>query len=328
MKAAAAPVRMRPRRDSRERAGEIAQPEHAGADLGQRALRDHAAGAGSGDGAGRDGKSADARVVHDLARAGKDVSLRVEQPGRGGEVGGILREHRLQLAQVEALHEVAERAPAPLRRAGRGDGTQEELGGTSEQLGLAQRAHQHSVEGDLALHERTRPVLELLLARAREHAALAVDDEQRFVHAVVSEQRGEVRLQVAGGARLRRLLREGVEPFVDDEGGRPARGLLRAVLHPVVEGGLLAQEMAGDALLDLLAQDFLVAAQEEEPQGQDRHHDAQEHDGEELRLHPETERTRSGGGLGHVPRFRGNPRGRAMIHSPSPGCARGKSRRE
>ena len=90
----------------------------------------------------------------------------------------------------------------PLRGPGRRDGPQEELGGASEELGLAQGADQHAVEGDLPLHERARPVLELLFARAREHPPLAVHDEERFVDAVVTEEGGEVRLQVAGGARL------------------------------------------------------------------------------------------------------------------------------
>jgi len=127
----------------------------------------------------------------------------------------------------------------------------------------------------------------------------------------VPEQRPEVRLQVAGGARLRRILREGVEAFVDDERRRPARGLLRAVAHPVVEGRLLAEEMAGEAVFDLLAQHFAVAAHQEEAEGQHRHRHAEEHDGEQLRLHAETEGPRNGGGLGHDPLFPGeSPRTR------------------
>jgi hypothetical protein len=289
---------------SGEGAGEVAQAEHARPQVGQRPLGDDAPSARGRDGAGRDGERAHARILHDLSRAGEDVPLRVQQPGRGSEVGGVLGEHRLHLAEVEALHEVAKGAPPPLRGSRRRNGAQQELGGTSEELGLAQGADQHAVEGDLALHERTRPVLELLLARAREHPPLAVHDEERLVHAVVPEEGGQVRLQVAGRARLGRLLREGVEPFVDDEGSRPARGFLRAVSHPVVEGGLLAQEVAGEAVFDLLAQDLAVAPQEEEAQGEDGHRDAKQDDGEQLGLHAETEGTRNGG-LGHAPHFPG-----------------------
>ena len=63
--------------------------------------------------------------------------------------------------------------------------------------------------------------------------------------------------------------------------------------------------MAGEAVFDLLAQDFPVAPQEEEAQREDGHHDAQEDDGEQLGLHAETEGTGNGGGLGHAPLFPG-----------------------
>jgi hypothetical protein len=101
----------------------------------------------------------------------------------------------------------------------------------------------------------------------------------------VSEHRLEVILQVPADARpIGAGTREQLDAFVDHERGRPARRVTLALVDPIVQVPRLAEHVVRERLADLLPQQLLVPLKQITAHHQQRDHDTQQHEHNDLRL--------------------------------------------
>jgi len=220
----------------------------------------------------------------DAASPGQHLAVIVEQPERQCRAGVRGPQQRLQLAQVEALHQVAHGALAVLDR------LQDQERGSAEGRRAEQRADRARGFGTARGQQPEAPLLEPLVACGCQHLAREIDDVEAFVDPVVAEHRLEIVLEVAPdadgvGLGTPQLL----DALVDDERRGPARGVLLALLDPFGELVAAPRELGHERLTRLVAQDLLVALEEVEAHRDQRHAHAQQHEHQDLGLQADAE---------------------------------------